>query len=243
MFPEGGLSLDGRVGAPKLGLLNYILTGFRMDGPRDVVFVPVGLNYDKVFEDQVLTHAATTGYRLFRFRPLSALLVLVKQIWLRVRGRFVRFGYASVSFGTPLSLRDYLASADDPTTEALGDTLMSRVRDAVPVVPVPLVAYMLLKAAVPISRADLVEACKAAVDQAKAHGAHVHLPRDSVEFTADYGLRILKRRKLVIAVGDQYAPSDQGLVLLRYYANSVEHLLDADAEILRETLRVPKSVG
>lgn len=32
IFPEGGLSLDGRVGAAKLGLLSYILAGFDPEG-------------------------------------------------------------------------------------------------------------------------------------------------------------------------------------------------------------------
>ena len=42
MFPEGGLSLTGRVGPAKMGLLSYVVAGFQPDG-RDVVFVPVGL--------------------------------------------------------------------------------------------------------------------------------------------------------------------------------------------------------
>ena len=71
MFPEGRLSLDGRVGAAKLGLLSYIMAGFDPNG-RDVVFVPVGLAYDRVLEDGVLTAAAQTGERRFRVNPLKA---------------------------------------------------------------------------------------------------------------------------------------------------------------------------
>ena len=241
LFPEGGLSLDGRVGVPKLGLLSYVLNGFRADGPRDVVFVPVALNYDKVFEDKVLTDAAVKGYRQFRFRPLKALFVLAKQIWLRLRGRFVRFGYASVSFGTPLSLRAYMATAGGRATEALAETLMARIREVVPVLPVPLVSYVLLQTDAPITRARLVDACENVVARARARGAHVVLPRDSVEFAAVFGLQMLKRRKLVTISGDSYAPNDQSLDLLRYYANSVAHLLDADAEISAEIPVVSKS--
>lgn len=231
IFPEGGLSLDGRVGAPKLGLLSYILTNFRVDGPRDVIFVPVALNYDKVFEDQVLTDAAARGYRRFRFRPVSALVVLARQIWLRMRGRFVRFGYASVSFGTPLSLRDYLGAAGEGATEALGDTLMSRVREVVPVLPVPLVAYTLLQEQTPITHSALVAACRAVVARAQLRGTHVHLPLDDVDHAARFGVLALVRRNLVNADGPYYAPTEKGLGLLRYYANSVEHLLVADAAI------------
>ncbi len=58
MFPEGGLSRDGRLGAPKLGLLDYMVKAFdpglSAGGERDVVFVPVAVNYDRVLEDRTL---------------------------------------------------------------------------------------------------------------------------------------------------------------------------------------------
>jgi glycerol-3-phosphate O-acyltransferase len=55
MFPEGGLSLNGAVGPAKKGLLHYIVRDFDLSSGRDVVFVPVALNYDRVLEDRVLT--------------------------------------------------------------------------------------------------------------------------------------------------------------------------------------------
>ena len=54
MYPEGGLTTDGRLRAPKLGLLDYMLKGFDPKGERDLVFVPVGINYDRVLEDRSL---------------------------------------------------------------------------------------------------------------------------------------------------------------------------------------------
>ncbi len=57
MFPEGGLSRTGALLPPKHGLLKYIVEGAR-DAERDVVFVPVALNYDRVLEDRNLIAAA-----------------------------------------------------------------------------------------------------------------------------------------------------------------------------------------
>src|SRR6185295_1261620 len=54
VYPEGGLSVDGRLRAPKLGLLDYMLKTFDPAGERDLVFVPVGINYDRVLEDRTL---------------------------------------------------------------------------------------------------------------------------------------------------------------------------------------------
>ena len=54
IFPEGRLSRDGLLGEAKLGLLGYIVRGFDPQGERDIVFVPVGINYDRVLEDRSL---------------------------------------------------------------------------------------------------------------------------------------------------------------------------------------------
>lgn len=107
VFPEGGLSLDGRLQPPKLGILSYIVDGAQNAG-RDVVFVPVALNYDRVLEDRVLIEARRKGERRFRApgaddpglhrpaslaapaRPLSAL-------WRRRR----RLRPAAVAVGVP----------------------------------------------------------------------------------------------------------------------------------------------
>src|SRR3989440_8772168 len=60
MFPEGGLTRDGKLRPPKLGLLGYMVSGFDPKGPRDAVFVPVGINYDRVIEDRVQVAALMT---------------------------------------------------------------------------------------------------------------------------------------------------------------------------------------
>src|SRR5258707_9650632 len=54
MYPAGGLSPDGRLREPKLGLFDYMLKSFDPKGAHDIVFVPVALNYDRVLEDRRL---------------------------------------------------------------------------------------------------------------------------------------------------------------------------------------------
>jgi len=48
VFPEGRLTRDGKLGEPKLGLLGYITKGFDPKGDRDIVFIPVGINYAQI---------------------------------------------------------------------------------------------------------------------------------------------------------------------------------------------------
>ena len=83
VFPEGGLSRTGHLGRPKLGLFSYILDGFRPGQSRDVVFVPVAINYDRVMEDRNLLDAHEKGTRRFRFSLRPIYRYLRRQLWLR----------------------------------------------------------------------------------------------------------------------------------------------------------------
>jgi len=54
VFLEGGLSRDGLLRPPKLGFLDYMLRSYDPDNDRDIVFIPVGVNYDRTLEDRSL---------------------------------------------------------------------------------------------------------------------------------------------------------------------------------------------
>ncbi|HMO72987.1 MAG TPA: 1-acyl-sn-glycerol-3-phosphate acyltransferase, partial [Paracoccaceae bacterium] len=222
MFPEGGLSLDGRVGAARMGLLSYILAGFDPAG-RDVVFVPVGLAYDRVLEDRLLTEAAAAGTRRFRARPLSIAAFVARMFWRRLRGRFHGFGTVAAGFGAPLSLRAWVAKAPDRSAEALGDDLMARIGRAVPVVPVPLVAAAV--ALGPVARADLPARVQAMAARLQAQGAVLALPREGD--AAEAGV-------VPLIAGGILAEGPDGLVardmaLHAFYAAAVLQMLDEDA--------------
>ena len=144
IYPEGGLSLTGALRPPKVGLLKYIAEA--ETGGRDVVFVPVGLNYDRVLEDRLLVRAAETGTRRFRARPHVIAGFILRQLWLKLRGRHRRFGEAAVRFGAPVSLKAFEAQHPASLVKDLARLLMERIGEEVPVLPVPLVARALLEA-------------------------------------------------------------------------------------------------
>ncbi|APX90223.1 glycerol-3-phosphate acyltransferase [Brevirhabdus pacifica] len=222
VFPEGGLSLDGRVGPPKLGLISYILADFQPGLSREVVFVPIAINYDRVLEDRVLLSAAERGERKFRFHPFALLKYLARQLRRRRRGDLYRFGYASVSFGVPLALSDFMQSAAAPLNEALGRTLMQRVRDVVPVLPVPVVASVLLETG-DLPREELDRLVEARCVALAARGVHVHVPRDDHGYTAEVGVRALVLRRALIVDGKMLRIRQEEMALLRFYAASIEH--------------------
>jgi len=226
MFPEGGLSLNGAVGAPRMGLLNYMVEGFEPRSGPDVVFVPVALNYDRVIEDRVLVAADVLGERKFRLRGRDALRHVGRHVWLRLSGRFHRFGYASVSFGQPLSLRDFLGNnphlGEEPTG-LLARTLMARVRAVVPVLPVPVVAAVMLEAD-GRTEEEVAGRFSELVADMTAHGAHVHMPRSDMRYAVKVGLRLLEMRHILRNEGGRYMVNPADRPILRYYANSIAHL-------------------
>src|SRR5213080_4189089 len=63
-FPEGRLARDGRLGPAKLGLLDYICrTLLDPEFTRDIWFVPVAMNFDRVLEDRALIRELVAGRR------------------------------------------------------------------------------------------------------------------------------------------------------------------------------------
>ncbi len=225
MFPEGGLSLTGGLVPPKLGLLKYIVAGFDPAG-RDVVFVPVALNYDRVLEDRILIAAGQGTGRRFNARIGVIAGHILKQLWLWMTGRYRRFGQAVVTFGVPLSLRALRSEAEGDITEPLARQLMARIAEGVPVLSVPLVAWLLLRHGA-MSRAEIDARARAALAAVPAANAG-RLPADPHGAT-EPGLRALERQGALRQEGGQYVPEPQGETLLRFYANSIEHLMQGAA--------------
>jgi glycerol-3-phosphate O-acyltransferase len=218
IFPEGGLSLDGAVGPPKLGLLSYILSDLDLS-EHDVVFVPVGLNYDRVMEDSVLVRAGANGTRRFDASITRVFRAVLRQVWRRITGRYHRFGFAAVNFGEPLSLRNNPTLLEHP--DQLAATLMDRIAEIVPVLPVPLVAHLLLEG--PKTRAELELGIAEALD--RLEGAQVHLPRDSPGHAVEVGLRLLMDRDIVVETDGLCTLPEKSVPLAAFYARSISHLL------------------
>jgi glycerol-3-phosphate O-acyltransferase len=235
VYPEGGLTRDGRMREPKLGVIDYMLRGFRINGDRDLVFVPLGLNYDRVLEDRSLLKDKGTSGR-------------VKSLWITLRfvlhnaslmlhSEWHRFGYACVNFGTPISMRDYcrkrgidfqaLAGEERRAAMAhLGRELMEAVGRIVPVLPVPLMASIFV--AQPrraLSALELKAEVGRLLARLEAAGAHVYIPRGDLDYALSVGLRMLTLRRLVEEDDGLFRAREPELPLLAYYANSITHLL------------------
>ncbi|HYD58091.1 MAG TPA: 1-acyl-sn-glycerol-3-phosphate acyltransferase [Burkholderiales bacterium] len=241
VFPEGGLSRDGRLREPRLGVLDYMLRGFRRDGERDLVFVPLGINYDRVLEDRTLLLSADPAAR----RPgrfwaaWNTLGFVVRNLSLALRSRWYRFGYACLNFGAPISMREYCAARDiefqrlapEARKEAvatLGQELMGAVAAIVPVVPVALMAQAFAQAPdVERSELELKAQAGSILESLAARGAHVYVPRGDLDYALGVGLRMLRLRRLVEEHDGLYRVNPGEAPLISFYANSIAHHLDS----------------
>jgi glycerol-3-phosphate O-acyltransferase len=240
IFPEGGLTRDGRLRPPKLGLLDYICR--TLNDPafaRDIWLVPVAINYDRVLEDRSLIRELVDAGR----RPgrLSQLITVssyvVRNLGRTLTGRLKRYGRVAVNFGTPRSVRSWLAAAPTgvldwpkerrlPELEHLAREMMDRIGAIVPVTPVPLAAAALLSLGqTVVSRPVLLERMDQLRDRLRDVNAKVVRGGAGIGDIWDRARRMLKLRRLVVEDGESLVVLPRGRPLLEYYANSIAHLL------------------
>ena len=233
------LSRDGGLGRPKLGLLDYMLRSFDPEGERDLVFVPVGVNLDRTLEDRSLLMSAHPDLpAAYRAGPIRGTLrFLAHNMRLLLEGRWHRFGYACVNFGSPLSMKERLGeTAIDPRrigrddrfamVEELAGDLMTMIGNVIPVLPVSVVATVVLQAGEEgIGELEIKAGSFELIERLESAGAHVYMPRWDQDYAVSVGLRMLRSRHLVEDTGAGYRPVEIQLPVLSYYARSIEHLL------------------
>jgi glycerol-3-phosphate O-acyltransferase len=241
VFPEGRLSKDGRLGRPKIGILDYMLRTFEPNGERDLVFIPVGINYDRVLEDRssLSTFDPESSKKKKADVIKTASLYLLKTIRLRLRRGWYRYGYAVVNFGTPISMRMYtkehnlnflkLDKEDRiQKVETLAQDLMAAVGKIVPVVPVALIASVFLEDPDrSFSELELKTQVKHRIDKLEECCAAVYIPRSDHDYAIEVGLRTLILRHIVLEEDDLYHTAPGETKILQYYANSIAHLFES----------------
>ncbi len=235
VFPEGGLTRDGAMREPKLGLLGYMLRDYHPDKDREIVFVPVGINYDRVIEDRSLlrTLDPDAERRSTRLVIKTSLHFLFKQLILSRRDRWRRFGYASVNFGEPISMTDWchnkgmefthLENAERfAAVDRLANELMERIADVIPVLPLPLLASVVLE------HRDNWESALALktfalnkIDKLREQGAPIRITDGACESVLSNALNMLCERKMLEPQNGLLRAAPDAEDLLAYYANSI----------------------
>ena len=241
IFVEGGLTRDGKLRAPKVGLLDYVL-GIGRDPAyaARLHVVPVAVNYDRVLEDRSLLReleAAGGGrrpsrrsqaYEVGRYVTWNVTRMLFR--------RWKRYGRAAVVVGTPVPLLSWYAAHPDlfdmdrparlAQVQQLCDEMLRRVGLLIPVTPVPLTCAAIQSFQSDfIVRADLL----ARIDEMRAVlgeiNARVLSGDNGAEEILARAWRMLRMRRVMAEEGRGFLVLPRGRPLISYYANSVAHLL------------------
>lgn len=237
VFPEGGLTKHGAMLEPRLGFMDYMLRGYHPEFDKDIVFVPVGINYDRVIEDRTLIRkldpAAERRGTWFVLKTSASFIYKISALSRKVRWR--RFGYASVNFGPPISVKQYcdlnqVNFSQYPQEERfekvkdLADLLMNKIGSVIPILPVALMSEILLtNRNVWKSELDLKSQAALRIDTLKAQGAPIDISDSARESVLSHALSMLVGRGLVQAEAKLLRVDAHSHVVLEYYANSIRH--------------------
>jgi glycerol-3-phosphate O-acyltransferase len=241
IFLEGGLTRDGKLRAPKIGLLDYVLGIAREPEYRSRLFVvPVAVNYDRVLEDRSLLLELARSEGRARQSRLSQMAdvfrFLIWNVGRMATRRWKRYGRAAVLVGRPVPLQPWFEKETQlfalprperlAKVQELSDHVMERIGQLIPVTPVPLAC-----AAIQSLESDFIPRARLLERMEEMRNALVELncrvlrsDRDIGE-TFDRASRMLRMRRILAESGDGYAVLPRGRALVSYYANSIAHLL------------------
>jgi glycerol-3-phosphate O-acyltransferase len=257
IFVEGGLTRDGKLRPPKIGLLDYVLGIARDPAFRSRLYiVPVAVNYDRVLEDRSLLRELATADGHARTPKVTQFREVAHYLWwnaarLATR-RWKRYGRAAVTVGAPIPLAGWFARERDlfdvARTERLGrvqrlcDEVMDRIGMLVPVTPVPLACAAIQSIDRDfIPRAALLDRMtEMRAVLVELNGRVVRADRD-IEETWERAWRMLRMRRILLETGDGYTVLPRNRELLSYYANSIAHLLGPFESIVQTRDELPAS--
>lgn len=98
-FIEGGRSRVGKIIPPKLGFISILLDAFRKSGLHDLSFVPVLIDYERVFEEK--TYLDEAGGRDDKGNKVRTVVENRKMVKRRI-------GEVVLEFDDPVSMRDLI---------------------------------------------------------------------------------------------------------------------------------------
>ncbi|HEY4639992.1 MAG TPA: 1-acyl-sn-glycerol-3-phosphate acyltransferase [Thermoanaerobaculia bacterium] len=231
IFIEGGLTRDGAFQKPKLGMLDYIVHSKRdPEFNQPLVLMPTAINYDRVLEDRNLTEELLGKEdRSTKVEKLNTTLeFLFKNFARSLVKRFKRYGYAIVTFGTPIIVDDFIKEHPSLLAEtfeerkdaltALAERVMDEISRVLPLTPVTLVARLFAQRDA-WSDADIAAALE---KERAAFSDRVWLTREKSGAEIWTAAReILALRRLIVERDGVWSWNPNELMLRDYYANSL----------------------
>lgn len=239
IFLEGQLSPDGGVGGARLGLLSYVTENFDPDTSPDLVFLPIGINYDRVAEDRNMVRFTSKD---FRAKGRRFVLMQGAQFAARVCCELLRrkraFGYVCAQFGKPISFSRWLRERDvdwprlsrkqrfEHISE-LGEQLIGDITGIVPATPVPVLCRVWFDdPSLVLDAEELAARFSQLCATLRQNGCHVVLVRDDETATLEHAVALTRKRGFVEQdERGRYRLNNRYLDLVKYSGNSLSQFL------------------
>jgi glycerol-3-phosphate O-acyltransferase len=204
-YPEGGRSYSGEIKVPKTGLMNAAL---QAEHPH-MVILPTAVAYDVVLEDHVLARQRIKRTQ----RAFSRELAEMVRYAVGYRSR------AFVTFGMPIAVDGIDADSRRAVLDVT-HAVMKAIGRLYKVLPTAVVATAMRPS---IARRDLEERADALIDTLRTYGAN--MGTTSGAHAVDAAIEPLEARGVLVVERGRVRVRDRNV--LRYYARSLDHLLES----------------
>lgn len=249
-YIEGGRSRTGKLLAPKLGLLTYVVDAYRQGRTDDVAFVPASIAYDQ-FHD-VRDYALEASGRPKQPENLAWMIRYI-------RSQRQNFGRIYVRFAEPILLSDFLGTPENAQAmgrdesrlamQKLGLEVGRRINTVTPITSVALMTLALLATD---GRPRTLDEIAAAVAHPLQHALRRRLPMtasaaeldtiDGVKRTLD---ELMRHRVVKAHEGPEtlYHIGAEQHVAASYYRNTIVHFFVVPAIVELALVSTSETTG
>ncbi len=137
VFIEGGRTRTGKLGFPKMGIMKYLLDSVDEGYSKDLMFLPISINYDRILEESSYHHEIKG-----KSKKSESTGELVKSVGFLKRN----YGNVYLDFHEPFSYQEFksgLKEGDD-LLSSIGNHIIRNINEIVAVTPFSLVSAALL---------------------------------------------------------------------------------------------------
>ncbi|NNM13438.1 MAG: glycerol-3-phosphate 1-O-acyltransferase PlsB, partial [Gammaproteobacteria bacterium] len=235
-FIEGGRSRTGRMLPAKAGLLSMSTRAFLQDPEKPLVFVPVFVGYEKLWEGK--SYLKELGGKAKKKESVGGLLRALKSL------RGGKMGHVHASFGAPIDLREHIQTHAPnwggqslapeakpdwlvPTVNALGNRILTSINSAAVLDPMNLLSYVLLSTPrLNMGESELARQIDKLIRLQKLapYSPELSVPdmygKEIVEYVKEFDFLELQEH----ALGNTLTPIGRHSVLMSYYRNNIQHV-------------------
>ena len=234
-FIEGSRSRSGKQLFPKMGMLKYLIESIEEGYNRDMVFIPISINYDRILEES--SYSKELKGKEKKTESTSAIMKSRKLLKRK-------YGRVYLSFNEPVSIHELKEKFGDceDFTEKIGYYISRKISEVVVVTPFSVATMAILLASAKGFTKDILREKMNLIVRylsfARAKVADVLLSGKDIEEAIDYVIQSYQQDGIInqLIMDEKTGESDavfEGLYILKeedrpkiaFYKNSIIHYL------------------